>query len=118
MEREELFTIVLSRESAVNVVVGAQAVAQIRIIDRQGIGGVPGPFSDIPKVHLRVYAKLVVNTVVFFLLQVVSLLDYDHAHIAEETPSPGYPLVCLTVSTVSVVLLLLVLDVITMSLAL
>lgn len=34
------------------------------------------------------------------LLQVVSLLDYDDADTGSKyKPSPGYPLVCITVST-------------------
>jgi len=34
------------------------------------------------------------------VLQVVSLLHYDNVELGEEqNPSPGYPLVCITVST-------------------
>ena len=88
----------MNAESAVNAVLGAEAIAHITIIDHQRIGGVVA--IDIPKVTTCLCIKCCYEACMVTCVQVISLLDYDQAQIATETPSPGYPVVCLTVSSI------------------
>lgn len=76
-EWHETFSVVLGPDEPINALLGPVCVATVTIIDEQAAGSIVLPTTPV----------------------VVSLMDFDSvADALESDPSPGYPLVCITVS--------------------